>query len=85
MAQKVNGILVSPMTPDSLVPSIEAAVKAGIPVATVDRKANTNVLVHVGADNEEGGRAAARYMVDTLKAQGTVIEFEGTAGRLRCQ
>ncbi len=60
VAQKVNGILISPMTTDSLVPAIEAAVKAGIPVATVDRKANTDaVLVHVGADNVEGGRAAA--------------------------
>ena len=81
VAQKVSGILVSPMTPDSLVPSIQAAVKAGIPVASVNRKANTDaVLVHVGSDNEEGGRAAARYVVDTLKTRGTVIELEGTPG-----
>jgi len=55
ISQKVDGILISPLTEDSLVPAIEAAVKAGIPVATVDRKANTNVvLIHVGADNVEG-------------------------------
>ncbi|MFZ4616666.1 MAG: substrate-binding domain-containing protein, partial [Rectinemataceae bacterium] len=81
VAQKVDGILISPMTTDSLVPAIEAAVKAGIPVATVDRKANTNVvLIHVGADNVEGGRAAARYIVDKLKNKGGVIELEGTPG-----
>jgi ribose transport system substrate-binding protein len=81
VAQKVSGILISPMTTDSLVPSIEAAVKAGIPVASVDRKANTDaVLVHVGADNVEGGRAAARYVVDKLKGKGNVIELEGTPG-----
>jgi ribose transport system substrate-binding protein len=81
VAQKVNGILISPMTTDSLVPSIEAAVKAGVPVASVDRKANTGaVLVHVGADNVEGGRAAARYVVNKLKGNGTVIELEGTPG-----
>jgi ribose transport system substrate-binding protein len=81
VAQKVSGILISPMTTDSLVPSIEAAVKAGIPVASVDRKANTDVvLIHLGADNVEGGRAAARYIVDKLKGKGTVIELEGTPG-----
>ncbi len=81
VAQKVNAILISPMTVDSLVPSIEAAVKAGIPVATVDRKANTDkVLVHVGADNVEGGRAAARFIIDKLGGKGSVIELEGTTG-----
>ncbi|MDC7245205.1 MAG: substrate-binding domain-containing protein [Sphaerochaetaceae bacterium] len=81
IAQKVDGILISPMTTDSLVPAIEAAVKAGIPVATVDRKANTDeVLVHVGADNVEGGRAAARFIIEQLGGKGTVIELEGTPG-----
>jgi ribose transport system substrate-binding protein len=81
VAQKVNAILISPMTVDSLVPSIEAAVKAGIPVATVDRKANTDkVLVHVGADNVEGGRAAARYIIQKLGGKGGIIELEGTTG-----
>ena len=55
--------------------------KAGIPVATVDRKANTDqVLVHVGADNVEGGRAAARFIIEKLGGKGTVIELEGTPG-----
>ena len=81
VSQKVNGILISPMTTDSLIPAIEAAAKAGIPVATVDRKANTNkVLIHVGADNVAGGRAAAQYIIDKLGNKGSVIELEGTPG-----
>ncbi|MDD3823823.1 MAG: substrate-binding domain-containing protein [Sphaerochaetaceae bacterium] len=81
IAQKVDGILISPLTTDSLVPAIEAAVAAGIPVATVDRKANTDkVLVHVGADNVEGGRAAARYIIEQLGNKGSVIQLEGTPG-----
>ena len=81
ISQKVDGILISPMTEDSLVPAIEDAVAAGIPVATVDRKANTNeVLIHVGADNVEGGRAAARFIIEKLGNKGTVIELEGTPG-----
>jgi ribose transport system substrate-binding protein len=81
VSQKVSGILISPMTTDSQVPAIEAAVKAKIPVATVDRKANTDkVLVHVGADNVEGGRAAGRYVLEKLGGKGAVIELEGTPG-----
>lgn len=81
IAQKVSAILISPMTTESLVPAIEAAAQAGIPVATVDRQANTDqVLVHVGADNVEGGRAAARFVIEKLGGQGTVIELEGTPG-----
>ncbi len=81
IAQKVDGILISPMTTDSQVPAIEAAVAAGIPVATVDRKANTDkVLVHVGADNVEGGRSAARYIIEQLGGKGKVIQLEGTPG-----
>ena len=81
VAQGVQAILISPMTTDSLVPAIEAAVKAGIPVATVDRKANTDVvLVHVGADNVAGGRAAAKFIIDKLGNKGSVIELEGTPG-----
>ena len=81
IAQEVDGILISPITTDSQVPAIEAAVEAGIPVATVDRKANTNkVLIHVGADNIEGGRSAARFIIDQLGGTGKVIELEGTPG-----
>lgn len=81
IAQKVDGILISPMTTDSQVPAIEAAVAAGIPVATVDRKANTDkVLIHVGADNVEGGRSAARYIIEELGGKGKVIQLEGTPG-----
>jgi ribose transport system substrate-binding protein len=39
-----------------------------------------NVLVHVGADNVEGGRVAARYLIAKLGGKGNVIELEGTPG-----
>ncbi len=81
VSQKVDGILISPMTTDSLIPAIEAAGDAGIPVATVDRKADTDmVLLHVGADNVAGGRAAAEYIIKKLGNKGGVIELEGTPG-----
>jgi ribose transport system substrate-binding protein len=77
----VDGVLMSPIGADALVPAVESLNKAEIPVATVDRKVNGgNVLVHVGADNVEGGRVAARYLTAKLAGQGSVIELEGTPG-----
>lgn len=81
VTQKVNGILVTPIDTDSLVPAIEKAVAAGVPVVTVDRKANSGrVLAHVGVDDVEGGRMAARYVIEKLDNKGTVIELEGEKG-----
>jgi ribose transport system substrate-binding protein len=77
----VEGVLISPIGADALVPAVELLNKAKIPVATVDRKVNGgNVLVHVGADNVEGGRVAARYIIAKLGGKGNVIELEGTPG-----
>ncbi len=77
----VDGVLMAPIGQDTLVPAIEALNKAGIPVVTVDRKvAGGDVLVHVGADNVEGGRVAARYVAEKLGGKGKVLELEGTPG-----
>lgn len=81
IAQRVDGVLMSPIGADALVPAVEALNRAGIPVATVDRKVSGgDVLVHVGADNVEGGRVAARYLIEKLGGRGGVIELEGTPG-----
>ncbi len=61
---------------DSLSRPLEDAVKAGS-LCDRGRKANTNaVLFHVGADNVEGGRAAARFIMKNGE-KGTVIEWKG--------
>ncbi|MBN2137792.1 MAG: substrate-binding domain-containing protein [Sedimentisphaerales bacterium] len=77
----VDGVLISPIGADSLVPAVKSLNAAGIPVATVDRKVNGgDVLVHVGADNVEGGRVAARYIIARLGPDAGVIQIEGTPG-----
>ena len=81
IAKKVSGVLMSPIGEDALVPAVEALNAAKIPVATVDRRVSGgNVLVHVGADNVEGGRVAARFIIEKLGGKGNVIELEGTPG-----
>ncbi|MFW6169410.1 MAG: substrate-binding domain-containing protein [Planctomycetota bacterium] len=77
----VDGVLLAPIGADSLVPAVEALNQAGIPVATVDRKVHGGrVLAHVGADNVEGGRVAARYLIEKTGGDGRIIELEGTPG-----
>jgi len=77
----LDGVLISPVGADALVPAVESLNRAGIPVATVDRKVNGgDVLVHVGADNVEGGRVAARYLLERLAPNARVIQLEGTPG-----
>ena len=81
IARGVDGVLMSPIGQDALVPAVEALNDAGIPIATVDRKVEGGeLLVHVGADNVEGGRVAARYVIEQLGGKGNVIELEGTPG-----
>ena len=77
IAQRVDGVLMAPIAAEALTPAVEALNRAGIPVATVDRKvAGGEVLVHVGADNVEGGRIAARYILKKLDGKGSVLELE---------
>jgi len=78
VAQGVQGILiVNGFKADTFLKEINAAVKAGVPVATIDHKANTDkVLVHVGQDNVGIGRAAAEFIIAKLGNKGTVIELE---------
>ena len=81
IAQGVDGVLMSPIGADSLAPAVEALNQAKIPVATVDRQVSSGeILIHVGADNVEGGRAAARYIIERLAGKGRVIELEGVPG-----
>lgn len=80
IAQGVNGVVMAPVKADALVGAVEALNRAKIPVATVDRQVTGGeVLVHVGADNVEGGRVAARYLLKRV-GKGKVLQLEGTPG-----
>jgi simple sugar transport system substrate-binding protein len=64
--QKVDGIVVSMANPDALKDPVEAAVKAGIPVVTInsggDRSAEFGAIGHVGQDESIAGQGAGREL-----------------------
>jgi len=85
ITQGVNAIIINPVNPDAVVPSLEAAVNAGIPVITVDRSVNGDgVTAHIGRDNKKMGQLVGEAVVAKLKADGVesakIIEIQGDAG-----
>jgi len=78
---KVNAILINPVDGDAIVPAVEAANAANIPVLTIDRSASGGEIVsHVASDNLAGGRMAGEYLAENLSGQGRVVELEGIPG-----
>jgi len=80
IAQGVKVLIISPVTADALTPVVKQAMGAGIPVVTLDRKVNTDVTSHIGADNVLIGKTAGEFVCETLGGEGNVIEIQGTAG-----
>ncbi len=79
--QDVSVILANPTDADAVVPSVQKANEAGIPVFTIDRGANGGTIVsHIASDNVAGGMLAGKFLCDALGGQGKVVELEGIAG-----
>jgi len=81
IASKYDGLVVSPITADSMAPAVKEVVDAGIPVITVDRDVNNvATMAHVGADNVQGGREQAWEIMKLLPKGGTIFNLTGTPG-----
>jgi ribose transport system substrate-binding protein len=83
ISRKVNIIVIAPNDAKALAPIGEKAKRAGIPIVTFDRVLavpEDQVAAHIGSDNIEMGRVAARYIAKRLDGKGVVIQIEGTPG-----
>lgn len=79
--QDVDALLINPTDSDAIVPSVQRANEAGIPVFTIDRGANGGEVVsHIASDNVAGGEMAAEYLVEAIGGSGSVVELEGIPG-----
>jgi ribose transport system substrate-binding protein len=73
ISQRVDGIVLAPSHGDSLVPMVERAQTAGIPVTIFDSGISTEkYLSYVSTDNRLGGAVAARRMGEKLGGKGKV-------------
>jgi len=79
--RKVKVILVNPTDAAAVVPAIQAANHAGIPVITVDRGASGGkVAFHIASDNVAGGKLAGELACKLLGGKGKMVELEGIPG-----
>lgn len=77
----VDVLILNPVNPEAVIPSIEAAQEAGIPVITVDRPVTEGAVAHVGRDNVEMGRLVGEAIVNALNNEPSkIIEIQGDAG-----
>ncbi|MBP7689581.1 MAG: ribose ABC transporter substrate-binding protein RbsB, partial [Thermoflexales bacterium] len=81
ISKKVSALLINPTDADAVVPSVQKANAANIPVFTVDRgAAGGTVVSHIASDNVAGGKMAAEFLCKTIGAKGNVVELQGIAG-----
>ncbi len=78
----VDGIIISPKDAVAMAPVLQAAVDAGVPVVTIDRRVEgvNGILAHVGADNVIGGEAQGQLIIDTFPDGATIVNLQGQPG-----
>src|SRR5437660_8395446 len=85
---KVAALCVTPSGSREIVPAIEKANRAGIPVVIVDTRVDPKtmgeskgkVATFIGSDNYEGGKLAGEFIGKKLGGKGKVAVLEGIPG-----
>jgi len=74
----VHGIAIHPADSIGIVPAVEKAVKAGIPVAVIGTNAKTDMkLVHLGTAYYMTGYVIAEWVAEALGGKGKIINLSG--------
>jgi ribose transport system substrate-binding protein len=85
IAQKVDGIILTPVVSDPLIPAVKKVLKTGIPLIIADRR----ILPHgeelkweclVSWDIIKSGALGGEEAVDALNGKGNLVVIEGTPG-----
>ncbi len=82
---QIDVLCLTPSGSRELIPAIEKANRAGIPVVTIDTRVDTStapgllIETFVGSDNYQGGRLAGEYVLGKL-GQAKVAILEGIPG-----
>lgn len=83
--QRVDAIIVAAVNSSTLLPQIEAARDAGIPVfitnLTVDPPAAKLTKAYVGPDDVAAGAQAMRSAAERIKGRGNVVLLQGPLGQ----
>lgn len=78
LTRGVKGLIVGPIDSKAIVPAIEKANAAGVPVVTIDSGADGgNIYMTVKADNKYMGTAACEALASKIGSTGTVLNLQG--------
>jgi inositol transport system substrate-binding protein len=82
VTQKVDAIVISPLDVNAMAPALQAAVDAGVPVVTIDRRVKDvgGIIAHVGADNVVGGEAQGQAIIDAFPNGARIFHLQGQPG-----
>jgi ribose transport system substrate-binding protein len=81
LTQGIDFLVINPVDEAGIVPAIEAANKASVPVFTIDRGAGGGTVnAHIGFDNYKAGFDAGEYIAKMVGGKGNVAQLEGQAG-----
>lgn len=80
IAQKVNAIVIVPVDYQGIVPGIERANKAGIPVIALGIQSAGGKYTFVGSKNFDAGRLQGEFMTAKLPKNAQVLYLQGTPG-----
>jgi ribose transport system substrate-binding protein len=80
IAAGVDAIIVNPSDPDALVPAIQEATSAGIPVISIDSGINDDTAYVLSNNQEEYARLGAEWLFEELGGEGEVFYMRGLAG-----
>ena len=77
----VSALAVAPAGASEVLPVLDRAKAAGIPVLIVDTDINwPSKLSYIGADNQRAGRLAGEFIVKALGEKGQVVVIRGILG-----
>jgi inositol transport system substrate-binding protein len=80
IAQKYDAIVLIPVDTDGIIPAVEAANAAGIPVLCVGIDSGGGDRIFVGTEYVDGGIRQGKYMVEHLSQGANVVYLSGTPG-----
>jgi len=79
--KKVDGLLLTPIDSNAIIPAIQQANKAGIPVVVLDTASyGGDFVTFIATDNIKASATAADYLIKKFNGKAKVAQLEGETG-----
>ena len=82
IAQKVDVIIIDPISSSGCAPAVDDAIAAGIPIITLIQTTSnqTKATAYVGSDAVESGKIETQMLVKDLGGKGNIVVMDGQMG-----